>query len=266
MSAESPRRLCVSLHDVAPATLDDCANTRAFLDELCPGPVALLVVPDYHGLGRADRDSRFATFIESRILRGDEIVLHGYRHLDEAPPARGLREWLTRRVYTDSEGEFSRLDFDAARTRILRGLVVLRSAGWHPAGFVAPAWLMSAPALSALERTPLRYCATRDAVVALQSDYCVPAPSLVISTRSAWRRALSPVWNDALLARHASSRILRVALHPADLRYPAMEQLWRRLFAQLEDREIVTEVQLILPSSRRAGLASDTVRSTDVRA
>jgi len=139
-------------------------------------------------------------------------------------------------------------------------------AGWHPAGFVAPAWLMSAPALSALERTPLRYCATRDAVVALQSDYCVPAPSLVVSARSAWRRALSPVWNEALLTRHASSRILRVAVHPADLRYPAMEQLWRRLFAQLEDREIVTEVRLIPPSSRRAGLASDTVRSTDVRA
>lgn len=263
MSAESPRRLCISLHDVAPATLDDCANTLAFLDEVRLGPVALLVVPDYHGLGRVDRDIRFASFIESRILRGDEIVLHGYRHLDVAPPARDLRQWLTRRVYTDSEGEFSRLDFEAARTRILRGLVVLRSAGWHPAGFVAPAWLMSPAALSALERTPLRYRATRDAVVDLHSGHSVPAPSLVVSTRSAWRRGLSPVWNQALLVRHASSRVLRVALHPADLRYPAMEQLWRRLFAQLEDRKIVTEVQLMPPTSRRDGMASDRLRCHD---
>jgi predicted deacetylase len=247
-----PRRLCISLHDVAPATLDDCANTLAFLDDLGLGPVALLVVPDYHGLGRADRDGRFASFIDSRIRRGDEVVLHGYRHLDVSPPARGLREWLTRRVYTDSEGEFSQLDLETARTRILRGLVVLRGAGWHPTGFVAPAWLMSAPALRALQRTPLQYCATRDAVVALQSGHRTPAPSLVVSTRSAWRRALSPIWNQAVLERHATSQVVRAAIHPADLRYPAIEQLWRRLFAQLDDREIVTEAQLVPPSSRRA--------------
>ena len=138
MSADSPRLLCISLHDVAPATLDECANTLAFLDDLRLGPVALLVVPDYHGLGRADRDHRFASFIESRILRGDEIVLHGYRHADTAPRPRGVREWLMRRIYTDGEGEFSRLDFEAARIRILRGLVVLRSAGWHPTGSLHP--------------------------------------------------------------------------------------------------------------------------------
>jgi hypothetical protein len=261
MSADSSRLLCISLHDVAPATLGDCMHTLAFLDDLRLGPVALLVVPDYHGLGRADRDGCFAAFIESRILRGDEIVLHGYRHVDAAPPARGIREWLTRRVYTDSEGEFSQLDFEAARTRILRGLVVLRSAGWHPTGFVAPAWLMSTPALCALEETPLQYCATRDAVVALQSGHRIPAPSLVVSTRAPWRRALSPIWNQALLERHATSRVVRAALHPADLRYPAMEQLWQRIFSQLEDREIVTEAQLMPPPSRRAALTPDTLRS-----
>lgn len=263
MSADSPRRLCISLHDVAPATLDDCSHTLAFLDDLRLGPVALLVVPDYHGLGRADRDGRFASFIESRILRGDEVVLHGYRHLDESPPPRDLREWLTRRVYTDREGEFSRLDIETARTRILRGLVVLRSAGWHPTGFVAPAWLLSTPALRALEEMPLQYCATRDAVVALRSGHRTPAPSLVVSTRSAWRRALSPIWNQALLERHARSRVVRAAMHPTDLRYPTMEQLWRRLFSQLDDREIVTEAQLMPPRSRLSVLASDTLRGDD---
>lgn len=260
MSADTRRLLCISLHDVAPATLDDCANTLAFLDDLGLGPVALLVVPDYHGTGRADRDSRFASFIESRIRRGDEIVLHGYRHVDTAPCPRGLREWLVRRVYTDSEGEFSRLDFETARTRILRGLVVLRSAGWQPTGFVAPAWLMSPSALCALEETPLQYLATRDAVFVVRSGERIAAPSLVVSTRSAWRRAVSPVWNQFLLERHSTSRIIRAALHPADLRYPAMATLWRRLLSQLGERRIVTEAQLIPPQSRRAVLASDTLR------
>jgi predicted deacetylase len=245
VSADSSRLLCISLHDVAPATLDECANTLAFLDDLRLGPVALLVVPDYHGLGRADRDHRFASFIESRILRGDEIVLHGYRHADTAPRPRGVREWLTRRIYTDGEGEFSQLDFEAARTRILRGLVVLRSAGWYPTGFVAPAWLMSRSALCALEETPLQYCAARDTVIVLKSGHTVPAPSLVVSTRAAWRRAVSPMWNQALLERHSTSRVVRAALHPADLRYPAIEQLWRTLLSQLSDRRVVTECHLV---------------------
>jgi hypothetical protein len=141
-----------------------------------------------------------------------------------APTSGGVRryllakhEWLTRRIYTDGEGEFSRLDFEAAKTRILRGLVVLRSAGWNPTGFVAPAWLMSTSALCALEETPLQYCAACDTVVVLKSGHTVPAPS----------------------------RVVRAALHPADLRYPAIERLWRALLSQLNSRRVVTECQLV---------------------
>jgi len=55
-----------------------------------------------------------------------------------------------------------------------------------------------------------------------------------------------------LLARHSTSRVIRAALHPADLRYPAMEALWRRFFSRLGDRSIVTQAQLIPPLHRRA--------------
>ena len=260
MSTDTRRLLCISLHDVAPATLGECMNTLAFLDDVGLGPVALLVVPDYHGLGRADRDDRFASFIESRILRGDEIVLHGYHHTDATPHPRGIREWLTRRFRSGSEGEFSQLDYAAAKTRILRGLVVLRSAGWNPTGFVPPAWLMSAPALSALEESPLQYCGTRDAVVALQSSHLIPAPCLLVSPRAKWRHAISPVWNQALLERHSTSRVIRASLHPADLRYPAIEALWRRLRSQLADRSIVTEAQLLPPLARRTTMAPEISR------
>lgn len=250
MAAEPRRRLCISLHDVAPATLEDCAHALGFLDRLQLGPVALLVVPDYHGLGRVDRDLRFARFIDARLRRGDEVVLHGFRHADCAPHGTGLRDWLERRVYTAGEGEFSRLDIDTARTRILRGLAVLRSAGWQPHGFVAPAWLMSEGTLEALEELPLRYCSTRDRVTVLASGRRIPAPSLVVSTRSAWRRALSQFWNQARSSRHALSPVLRAALHPTDLRYPEIERLWRQLLAGLADRQVVTEGQLLPPPGR----------------
>ncbi len=260
MRTEEGRLLCISLHDVAPATLDECIDTVAFLDDVGLGPVALLVVPDYHGMGRADRDDRFASFIESRILLGDEIVLHGYRHTDTGSRPRGLREWLTRRAFAASEGEFSQLAFMAARMRVLRGLVVLRSAGWNPIGFVPPAWLMSSSALSALEDSSLQYCATRDGIIVLHSGQRIAAPSLFVSPRANWRRKVSLLWNQAQLERHSPSRVVRASLHPADLQYPAIENLWRQLPSQLADRTIVTEAQLIPPLSRRAAIAPDRSR------
>lgn len=245
MSSDSRPLLCISLHDVAPATLDDCASTLAFLDDLGLGPVALLVVPDYHGLGRADRDPRFTAFIQSRILRGDEIVLHGFRHPVATAPTRRLRECLVRRIGIDSDGEFSRLDFGAARTRILRGLSIMRSAGWQPTGFVAPAWLMSEGTREALVGLPLHYCSIRDAVVILESDRRIAAPSLVVSMRGACGWAAAHARNRVVLARHSTSPIIRAALHPRDLAYPTVRRLWRTLLAQLADRRSVTEGWLV---------------------
>lgn len=251
MRSERPV-LCVSLHDVTPATLADCEATVEFLDRQCVGPLALLVVPDYHGLGRVDRDERFCEFLRVRERRGDEIVLHGFWHRDLTTPVRGLRDWLERRVRTDGEGEFSRLDSSVARGRILRGLAVLRSAGWQPRGFVAPAWLMSPGTRDALESLPLQYCSTRDYVVPLPAGDPIPAPSLVMSTRSVWRRALCPVWNGTRLRQRQRAPVLRAALHPGDIRYPRIAGLWRDLLGQLAGRRQLTEGQLVAggPPSR----------------
>jgi hypothetical protein len=239
------RLLCVSVHDVAPATLDDCLATLSFLDALRVTPVALLVVPDYHGLGRIDRDERFCEFLRARAARGDEIVLHGFRHDDASQGRAGLRDWMQRRVSAHGEGEFARLDSDCARSRILRGLVVLRSAGWHPAGFVAPAWLMSPGTYDALDSLSFQYCATRDAVLALDQGRRILAPSLVLNTGSRSRRGIAALWTQLRLARRSGSLVMRVALHPRDTRYRSIEALWRRLLSQLADRSIITEGELV---------------------
>ena len=239
------RILCVSLHDVAPATLGECRNTLAFLDSLRIGPVALLVVPDYHGQGRADRDDQFCDFLHARLRRGDEIVLHGYLHQDSGSVPHGFGEWLERRVYTDGEGEFARLEADAARARLLRGLAVLRSAGWHPGGFVPPAWLISPGTRLELEGLPLRYYATRDRLCLIGGERRIFAPSLVLSTRSFWRRALSIPVNYAALGQRMNSPVVRAALHPRDVQYASLESLWRKLLGQLAARTVVTEGELV---------------------
>lgn len=241
------RLLCVSLHDVAPATLPACRDALGFLDALHIGPVSLLVVPDYHGLGRADRDERFCDFLRARARRGDEIVLHGYFHRGPDAEWRGLRDWIERRVYTDRHGEFARLAEAVARVRLLRGLAVLRAAGSQPSGFVAPAWLMSPGTRDALQNLPLCYYATRDYLHLLADEGHIHAPSLVVSTRSLWRRMLSVPRNHVVLGRHLDAPVLRASLHPQDLWYRGIEALWRRLLDPLIDRVVVTAGSVAAP-------------------
>jgi hypothetical protein len=240
------RALCISLHDVAPATLPECRRALQLLDARLLGPVALLVVPDYHGLGRVDRDRPFRAFIDARLERGDEVVLHGWRHLDEGPPCRRLGEWIERRVRTDSEGEFACMEEEQATLRLLRGLAVLRSAGWQPHGFVAPAWLFSEGTYAALESLGFAYTCTRDTLLPLHGEPSMAAPSLVCSARSRWRRIASSAWNRARRARLVHARVLRAALHPADARHADLLRLWGDLLDGVsEGRRVLTEGALL---------------------
>jgi hypothetical protein len=56
------------------------------------------------------------------------------------------------------------------------------------------------------------------------------------------------VWNQLRLARGLASPVIRVALHPHDIRYRAIECLWRRLLGQLANRSLITEGQLVRPA------------------
>ena len=57
---------------------------------------------------------------------------------------------LTTRVYTADEGEFYDLDRADAATLVNRGNAELRELGFTPRGFIAPAWLLSEEAETAL--------------------------------------------------------------------------------------------------------------------
>lgn len=222
----------VSVHDVAPATWADCERLLALTDRL-GAPATLLVVPHYHDGIRADRDPRFAAALRRRVAHGDEVVLHGYWHEDRAARGHSPLDWLRRRVLTASEGEFAALDERTAALLIARGRAVLATLGLAPAGFVPPAWLSNAATAAALAGSGLRYTASRDALLDLASRRRISAPSLVYSTRSGWRCALSRRWNAARLRSLATSPRVRAALHPADARQPAVLADWEGLLGRL---------------------------------
>ena len=191
------RFACIALHDVAPATWPQCAQLLAMLDGIGATPVTLLVVPDFHGRGHIENDRAFIAAIERRIRRGDEIALHGYTHLDNAPRPKNPWQWFRRRLLTASEGEFAALDRHEAKRRIGRGLHAMSCLQWSVNGFVPPAWLASQGTRAALAETELRYTSTHTALIDLRGG-STAAPCITASSRSIWRRAASRVWMRSL--------------------------------------------------------------------
>jgi predicted deacetylase len=241
-----PPALCVSIHDVAPATWRDCAQLLEALAPLAPLPLTLLVVPDYHG-GGAALPAWYRHALERRLELGDELALHGWRHLDEGPPPAGWAERARRRLYTAGEGEFAAVPAATAERLLKAGRAWFAAQGWPLAGFVAPAWLLGPGAWAALAEPPpgvprFAYTTTLNGFHALAPRRSVAAPCLVYSTRSGLRRAASLAWNA--LPRGRSAPLLRLALHPADARHPALlRQAVSRLETLLAEREAMTKAQ-----------------------
>ena len=104
---------------------------------------------------------------------------------------------------------------------------------------------MSPGTRDALESLPLQYCSTRDFILQVGGEQRIAAPSLVMSTRSEWRRTASTWWNRLRMGQHLDATVLRAALHPADIRHADIRDLWLWLFGQLTGREVLTEGELI---------------------
>jgi uncharacterized protein len=231
------RTLHIVLHDVAPPTQAACCRVLDALDEVGRFPVTLLAVPRFHG---AARDAGFERWLVGRAEGGDEIALHGYTHRDDGAP-RSAADWLLRRVYTRSEGEFFALDDAEVRRRIDAGLAWLRALSLEPGGFVAPAWLMGEAAWRVLPRYAFSYTCTLRRFHLLPRGPGVICQSQVFSSSSAWRRSCSVAWNTALAARQRDARIVRLELHPHDADHREVRACWQRLLLQqLPSREVST--------------------------
>lgn len=236
-AAEQPirRALCVSIHDVAPATWPDCLRLWQALRAVADIPLTWLVVPCYHGR-RSDPlcgAREYETAIEQVLARGHELALHGYTHLDRGPPPRNLSEAYWRRLFTQGEGEFAALSTQQAQRRLALGMAYFSRRRWPLHGFVAPAWLLSDGAWAALRDSGLLYTTTlRHFHLLRERPLALPATSLMYSTRNAAGRLLSRIAVSAA-TRQAPAQLVRFSLHPRDARHPALLRHMQRTMASL---------------------------------
>jgi uncharacterized protein len=236
----------IGLHDVSPATWPECERLIELVRSVrADVALTLLVVPDMHRRAPIDASPGWRDAVDRALARRGEIALHGLWHVDDGGRSRTLRSSLARRLLTAGEAEFSALDASDARRRIERGLEMLRSCGWRPAGFVPPAWQISDAAASVLADFGFRYTTTLRTITALPAGARFAVPCLGFSSRSALRRALSLRWNARQLGRLRAAPALRIALHPIDACFPEMLDGWRRILdVVLRDRRSVTKSEL----------------------
>ncbi|MDL2357746.1 MAG: polysaccharide deacetylase family protein [Pseudomonadota bacterium] len=238
------KALCVSIHDVAPATWQDCLRLHAALRAVADIPLTWLVVPRYHG--HAPPAPAMECRLEALLAQGHELALHGYTHLDSAAPSPGWRSRFVRRVYTQGEGEFAAIGVAEARARLALGQRWFAARGWPLHGFVAPAWLLGEGAWQALREAPFAYTTTlthfhwlqvlqANLRTTLQTTALRPlcSPSLVYGARNGTGRLLTPPLARAMAAWLAPAPLVRLSLHPRDARHPALLRHAQQLVARL---------------------------------
>lgn len=214
------KALCVSIHDVAPATWPDCLTLLRAIRAVADIPLTWLVVPRFHDVpsGSLAMDASLLAF----QAEGHELALHGYTHLDQAAPQGAPSKRFLRSVYTQNEGEFAALTEAESRQRIALGLEWFAQRGFRARGFVAPAWLMNEASWRAVREGPFAYTTTLTHFHVLPVHRAVCSPSLVYTARNAAGRLLSPPLASAMAAALRPNALVRLSLHPRDARHPAL--------------------------------------------
>ncbi len=215
------KHLIVSLHDFHPGSREAISDQVDFLKAIGVSCFSVLVVPKYHMQKHITDDKASLKYLDKRYAAGDEMVVHGYYHYVKDPR---LGHLFWNRIYTNKESEFFDISDGEVRHRIDQGLQIWEKMGWQAKGFIPPAWLMPDKQNHILKKMGFTYTNRLKTITLLQKKKETETQSLCYSSRAAWRRALSLSWNQALFNRLKKGEIIRLSLHPDDLKYPQLKQ------------------------------------------
>ena len=218
----TPRRLLLaSIHDVSPRFDSEVDRLMHLLGSHVGSSMAMLVVPNHWGDAPIVPGSRFATRLREWAEAGVEMFLHGFYHRDMAEHATAGNR-LRARFMTAGEGEFLGLSRADAADRIAHGRSLLEDViGRTIDGFVAPAWLYGEGALEALRHSSVPIAEDHFRVWSpATGQQLARGPVVTWASRTRLRMVSSLAAAAAL--RRAPIEVLRVGVHPPDVRHPAV--------------------------------------------
>lgn len=247
----SPGRLLLaSVHDVSPRFESEVDALIDLLGAHVADRIALLVVPNHWGDAPIVPGSAFASRLRSWANSGLEIFLHGFFHRDESRHAN-MGDRLRGRFMTAGEGEFLGLSRTAASARIMEGRALLENVvGRGLDGFVAPAWLYGRGALEALVecKVPIAEDHMRVWSPASGSEL---ARGPVITWASRTRTRLASSLAAAAVLRRAPLEVLRVGVHPPDIRHPVIVRSIQKTFTTATRNRRAARYSELLDSDSR---------------
>ena len=249
MHAANGRLLLASVHDVSPRFEAEVDRLMNLLTPVVGSRIALLVVPNHWGDAPIIQASPFAAKLRGLANEGCEIFLHGFFHRDSSRHER-LADRLRARFLTASEGEFLGLSNSEARQRICRGRDVIEDVIGRPIdGFVAPAWLYGRGALEAIEDLAVPIAESHWRVWSpAQTTELARGPVITWATRSRARRVSSLAAAAAL--PQLPCRVLRLGVHPPDIRDPAtVKSISKTLALVARHRRIGRYRDLLTPAA-----------------
>lgn len=256
MSAPRDRLLLASIHDVSPRFEGEVDQLVDLLGVHVGGRLAMLVVPNHWGDAPIVPGSPFARRLRDWASSGIEIFLHGFYHRDDSGHA-STGDLLRAKFMTAGEGEFLGLSRTEAADRILTGRQILENIiGRKVDGFVAPAWLYGRGALEAL-------C---DAALPIAEDHLrVWSPATgqqlatgpVITWASRTRMRLFSSLAAAAVLRHMPIPVLRIGVHPPDVRHRALVKSIEKTFRRVTSKRHVGRYSdLLKPDLSGVGTSS----------
>lgn len=258
-SDKSSRKFLASIHDVSPRFADEVDRLLDQLVRHLGGPkVAMLVVPDHWDSAPIAEDRGFQSRLRGWADAGVEMFVHGWAHRDDSRHSGALDGFRARHM-TAGEGEFLGLDHATALARMTAAKKLVEDVtGVAATGFIAPAWLYGAGALSALPQAGFTMAEDHIKVWNPQTGAVLACgPVITWASRSRARIASSLLFSA--LARHALKpmRDVRVAVHPGDAHVPSLvTSIDKCCAALLAGRRV----------ARYADLAADHAATRDERA
>jgi hypothetical protein len=239
------KQLIVSFHDLHPGSWECCQQFIERSRKLGAGKMSLLVIPQYHGQAPFTENSEFVEWLQSLSPEHFDLCLHGYYHKTDEVRGNWFQQFKGN-VYTTGEGEFYQLTKSQAEEKLSAGLSLFIPNGLPIYGFTAPAWLVSQEAKNAIRDSGFLYNTLWDGVELPASNIFIKAPTLVYSSRNAWRRLVSKLWISFFHGLKKNSHILRFSVHPIDFEYPDIEKhLYKRLEKALQNRTCATYRDLV---------------------
>jgi predicted deacetylase len=227
--------LLVSLHDVSPLTLAECARGLALLRqaELPLEALTVLAIPRHEGGVALDEDQATVRFLRELADAGATLVMHGLTH---RMPGRAWTPlgFARGHVFARGQGELLRATAAEAARALDEGVAILRRAGLEAAtrAFVPPAWLLSAAARDVVAAAGFTFYETFAGIVHAGR---VRAPRVIgWGSLNAVETVATALYADVQSCLPA--RDTRLALHPADMRRPSQSRAVTRALLRLAAR------------------------------